>query len=743
MKRLSQLSVAAFVFLSTDARADEDPRFSTAPNASDAAGNSERAPLPKPDAIAEPVASEAIDVSVLGDRDDALQKIPGSRSLINAKEIARTAPQNTGELIRRMPSLTVTNEDGHGLRLNIGLRGLDPTRSRSILILEDGVPVAINPYAEPDLYYSTPLDRIRAIELVKGSGSVLFGPQTIGGVINFLTLAPPDRREISAAADGGSYGYVHGFAKYGDAFEDARFVFMADYRRAEGPREIGLSAVDLMAKAAFATSASGELQIKVAAYDEISGSTYVGLTRDMFAADPEQPTLAPDDEFHVRRLDVSFTHRQRFDETAELRTLAYAYLTNRTWRRQRYDRAPVDGVAYVRVEGDPSTLLGGIYFRDSSMIRDRSYQVAGFEPVLEKRFDEGGVRQTLTVGVRGHMEFGQREQRLTDFVTSDGGTPEISETQRTLALSAYLQDRIAFLDELLVTPGVRVEYAAMDRGTLREPDENGIPRDVDKGGTSNTAAVIPGIGMVVGSTDFNVFGGLHVGYAPPRVSAAISSEGRDQVLSPERSTNYEAGVRGRPTKGISLEGAGFLMVFQNQIVPGTSSSGVQSELVNGGSTLHRGAEGSANFGFGEIGDWGFDLDLALRYTFSLASFRGGTFDEKILPYAPLHHGLASASFEHPVGLGAQVSYAFTGPQFTDELNTELEDTSGRVGEIPYTGALDLGVRYKLPVVDITLSVNMKNAIGDVHVATRRPDGIHAGGFRQIYAGLRYDYVETP
>ena len=43
-----------------------------------------------------------------------------------------------------------------------------------------------------------------------------------------------------------------------------------------------------------------------------------------------------------RRLDLSLTHRQRFDENTELRTLAFGYITNRTWRRQRYDRAPLE-----------------------------------------------------------------------------------------------------------------------------------------------------------------------------------------------------------------------------------------------------------------------------------------------------------------------------------------------------------------------------------------------------------------
>jgi Fe(3+) dicitrate transport protein len=686
----------------------------------------------------EPTSAEPLEVHVLGDGDDNLQKVPGSRALLTKKEVDRTAPRTSAELLRRMPSLTVTSEDPHGLRLNVGLRGLDPTRSRSILVLEDGVPIAINPYAEPDLYYSTPLSRIAGIELVKGSGAVLFGPQTIGGVLNFLTHAPPDQREFVAKLEAGDYGFVHGYARYGDSQDDVRYLVSADFKRADGPREIGFHALDVMGKAAFPTGPHGELLVKVGGYNELSASTYVGLTRDQFEANPEQPTLAPDDQFHVRRFDLSLTHREQLSETVELRTLAYGYVTNRTWRRQRYDRQAVEGVDYTRVEGDPTVPLGAIYFRDESMIRDRHYQVAGLEPMLTAKLNHEAVRQTLTAGVRGHLELGQRDQRATDTVRSNAGESETLESQKSLALALFAQDRIAFRDWLLVTPGVRLEHAAMTRGTQRELTADG-PRDVDYSGDSSTTALIPGLSMLLGTPDFNGFGGIHVGYSPPRISSAITPEGQDQALSAERSTNYEAGVRVRPTKGISLEATGFLMVFQNQIVPATASSGVQSELVNGGSTVHRGAEGSMLFEVGRLAAWPeVNLDLALRYTYALATYQGGLFNGNVLPYAPAHHGSASLAFEHEVGVGAQASYAFTGPQFTDEVNSVLADASGRVGEIPLIGTLDLVGRYTYAPWGLTAGVSVKNVVGNVFIETRRPDGIHTGGFRQIIGSLQFE-----
>lgn len=701
---------------------EQDPRSSEPPKA--------EAPAPK-----EPPPNT--DVSIFGDRDDEIDKVPGSRSLVTAEEIKRMGPTNTMEIIRRVPSLTVSSEDGHGLRLNVGLRGFDPTRSRSVLVLEDGIPIAINPYGEPDLYYSTTVDRVRAVELVKGSGAVLYGPQTIAGVLNFITPSPPDKPEALTMIEAGQFGFFHALARFGDAAGDVRYLGQFSFRRADGPADVSLTAIDTMAKIAFPTGRNGEMNVKIGAYNERSNSTYLGLTRDMFEADPERGNLAPEDEFNVRRLEASVSHTQRLSTELTLRNTFYGYLTDRTWRRQRYDRAEVEGVEYIRVEGDELIPLGAIYFRDSSLIRDRHYQVVGFESQLKARVSTGPVRHTMQAGVRLHAEFGQRNESFTDFAGGEAGALQLKEVQTVVALAGYVQDRMAFTDWLLVTPGVRLELAGYDRSTLREPID-GVPTDVNFHGTSSAVGAIPGVGMVVGTPVFHGFGGIHLGWAPPRVSSAVTPDGRDAELSAERSTNIEAGIRSKPVKGLTFEADGFLTLFANQIVPATLSSGVQSELVNGGSTRHAGAEGQATINIGQLADIGFDLSFVGRYTFVDARFRGGPFDGNLLPYAPQHHGAALLDFAHPIGAGAQISWSVVGPQMTDEANNELADATGRVGEIPIQNVLDASVRWTIPRTGLTPTLSMKNAINDVYIATRRPDGIHQAGFRQIIAGLRWE-----
>ncbi|MCA1746548.1 MAG: TonB-dependent receptor plug domain-containing protein, partial [Bacteroidales bacterium] len=123
------------------------------------------------------------EVVVTGSRVGLLRYLPGSANIVQQRELAIAAPLSANEILRNIPGVHVVDEEGAGLRVNIGIRGLDPDRSRNVLVLEDGIPVALAPYGEPEMYYSPNIERMSGMEVLKGNGSILFGPQTIGGVV--------------------------------------------------------------------------------------------------------------------------------------------------------------------------------------------------------------------------------------------------------------------------------------------------------------------------------------------------------------------------------------------------------------------------------------------------------------------------------------------------------------------------------------------------------------------------------
>ena len=143
---------------------------------------------------------------------------------MSAKEIRLLKPVNGNEVFRRVPGLNVVDEEGVGLRANIGIRGLDPDRSHSVLILEDDVPMALAPYGEPKLYYTPVMDRMAGVEVLKGSGQVQYGPQTIGGVINYLTADAPTTALTTVKLRGGQRGYFSRLVSYGNTFGNTGLI---------------------------------------------------------------------------------------------------------------------------------------------------------------------------------------------------------------------------------------------------------------------------------------------------------------------------------------------------------------------------------------------------------------------------------------------------------------------------------------------------------------------------------------
>ena len=119
----------------------------------------------------------------------------------------------------------------------------------------------------------------------------------------------------------------------------------------------------------------------------------------------------------------------------------------------------------------------------------------------------------------------------------------------------------------------------------------------------NTMALIPGAGINYSANDrINIFAGIHKGFAPPRIKDAITANGLPYNLDAELSTNYELGTRIKLNDYFSAELTGFILDFQNQIIPVSNSSGNSnaSGVVNGGQTLHKGIEAGFQIDLGKM-----------------------------------------------------------------------------------------------------------------------------------------------
>jgi Fe(3+) dicitrate transport protein len=703
-----------------------------------------------------PTAKEPLEVRVIGGKSDSLQRIPGSGTIISSKEINDAEPHDAAEMLNRIPGVTARQEQESGARLDIGVRGLDPGRSRNLLVLEDGIPMTLNPYAEPDLYIAPQIERMRGIEVVKGSGSILFGPSTVGGVINFLTIAPPPRQTVALEADYGSFNYKKVIGQYGDTFGSARYVVQATYKAGDGFEALPFETTDVFAKVAFDTSKTGQAILKLGFHDDATYADDVGLTRQMFATNPGQASLAPDDRMHQRRYAASLIHEERIGSSTTVRTLIYAYETQRLWRRQDWARTPYDPDnpapgepgGFQRFAGDHSVPGSGIYFLNTDTILDRVYDVAGIEPRLETRFTTGPAVHKLEYGARLLGETAEYQQRDGADYNSDSGALASEEKHRSIAEATYIQDTIAFRDDLLFTPGLRVEHAEFHRIVLREPvsvspsptcPSGSCPADVNLPGDLSSTGVIPGVGSIYGSRDNHLFGGVHVGWQPPRVASSFSPRGAPLPVSAQESINYEVGTRFAPARWVRGEVTGFLLSYQNEVIAGNAGTTGGAELTNGGPTRHIGVEAAGIAAIGRGMRWKTDVDLIARYSFARATFVGGAYAGNLVPYAPLSSFSAVVDVRHPSGFGGEIAFYYTASQFADSADTRAVDATGQYGLIPAHTDLDGNLHYKHAPTGLSIRLSVKDALQDYYVTERRPNGIAVGGFRQVTLGLRWDW----
>jgi Fe(3+) dicitrate transport protein len=701
-------------------------------------------------------------VDVIGTAPGDLEAIPGSATLIPAEAIRIQRPTSANEMLRTVPGVNVVDEEGIGLRPNIGIRGLNPNRSRNVLILMDGAPIALAPYGEPEVYFAPPVEAVDRIEVVKGSGGILYGPQTIGGVINYITHDPPEDPSLDLEIRYGGFGYYLARIAAGNTTGPVGYRIGVMHNQLQGERLLDLNRTQVDGVVRFQAGPQSDVKLRLSLYDEISRSSYLGLTSPQFESDPTL-VLTPNDRLAVRRYAFTGTHATLLAGRALLQTTVYFNDTERNWRRQDFDRTD-GGRDYERIiDGQGRDITdealrpddgSAVYFRNATGNRNRQFIVGGIEPRLTLDWS-GFVDGELVAGVRVHRERAFEQRIDGTNARASSGVIRDDEIRDGWATAAYALTRLYVLPNLRVSPGLRLEWFEGRRTILRTrvvDEETGVavPTDLDPPISEDDPilALIPGLGASFQVDDeITVFAGVHRGFAPPRTKDAITAGGDIVQLAAEYSWNWELGARYHRGRAAYAEIAAFALDFINQAIPPSEAGGVVAAdperslrpLVNSGRTLHIGAESAVTVDFGQVFDLGLELPLSLSYTWlPVARFRSG-WDEDIrgnrLPYAPEHLFSGRLAAAHDSGLDAFLHATYVGGQFTDKFETRIPSVDGTTGRIGGRWLLDGRIGYAFPGRTLTGFLLGKNLLNQRYIASRAPQGIQPGTGRLLILGV--------
>ncbi len=647
-------------------------------------------------------------------------RLPGSVDTVDKATLETSRVLNVNEALRKTSGLYVRDEEGFALRPNIGIRGLNPTRSSKVLLLEDGLFLTFAPYGDNATYYHPPIERFEGIEVVKGAGQIAYGPMTVGGVINYLTPDPPARPEGKLRFTGGNRGYANAQVVGGGTWGRTGLLAELMHKQGDGSRDHVHSKVeDANLKAVVILGSTHSLTAKANYYREDSEITYSGLTRAEWELDPRQNPFV-NDAFAGWRTGGSVKHNWIVGPEAVLSTQLYGSRFSRDWWRQSSNSGQRPNDRADAKCGGMQNLLSTC----GNEGRLRDYDHFGLEPRLRFGMRVFGLHSEAEAGVRVHFETQERRQQNGDTPTARSGVTAEDNRRENRAYSAFVQDRL-LLGRFTLSAGVRFE--AIDYERTNRLANGGM------GASGKTAITqwVPGVGMAwAPSEKLNLFAGVHRGFAPPRTEDIISQTGGTVELAAEKSWNYEAGVRTAPAPGVRVDATLFRSDYENQVVAASLAGGVGAALTNGGATLQQGLEFSARFDSATLTGSAHNLFARGALTvLPTARFEGLRFSSvpgastvsvsgNRLPYAPDRLLTAAFGYSHPRGFTAQVEAVHAGAQWSDDLSSVESSVDGQRGRIERSTVWNASFNYEVKRLRSVVFVAVKNALDTLYLADR-------------------------
>ena len=584
------------------------------------------------------------------DTTPSLRTYPGARSTVNKEQIDDAGAINIGDVLRRVPGVQSTDNSGtagSSISLNIGVRGLTGRYSPRSTVLLDGLPLGVAPYGQPQVSFApVSLNNIESIDVLRGGASVRYGPQNVGGVINFKTRAIPNTPGLSGDVSVRYTDYRGGesaptYSAFVGSQLDNGLGFAILYSGLHGSTwrtDSDDRFTDLAIKFRYLLGDSAEIYGKFAYYD-VKSRTPGGLTVEQFRANPYQNTR-PTDYWEGERkgFDIGYLNTPSANREFEVRT---------------YYNDSSRGSALIQAS------------RTQVTHQPRNYEVFGFEPRFTQRLPLAATTHDVTVGYRFLRERGNDNSFGVAVATGLAGATTTFDNAND-AHSIYLDDKIAWR-QWRITPGIRFEKIS----STREARSNGQTFESD-----NTKA-LPSVNVAwLMSRETTLFANYNTSFGAVQ-NTQLNSQTAANPLRPEVARTLEAGARWL-TDPLRAELTVYRINFDNQIqsIPGTNPTLFR----NVGATRHSGVEAALEYHFDKTSQLR-GLSMFANLAWTRATQESGEFAGRELPfYSRVADTIGANYTTGPWGMGLSTTHLSS--QYSDNENTVAEPADASTGRVP-------------------------------------------------------------
>lgn len=696
-------------------------------------------------------------VEIFGTQSDIIE-YPTEPQRITKKKLETLQTTDVSKVLKQISGAYVREEDGQGLRPNIGLRGTNPDRSKKISLLQDGILIGPAPYSAPAAYFTPSLILSDSMEVFKGFAALPYGPNSVGGAIQYLTRPLPIESSSHVKASWGSFNtqlYKLGFEK---VFEKNQLSLQLARIQTDGFKKIDRGGptgyhqnhfqINWGQKLDHPEQLSHQIRFLFSYEDEKSYETYLGLTKNDFQNSYQRRYNASQlDEMKWSHQALQIHHDYQLSNTSALQTKMYYHQFQRTWFR--LDGFNDNTVNLREILNQPSSftnyynILTGT--QDSSSLgasgelrlvnNDRDYYSQGLQTTLNHMMISNTHTHELALTARLHQDQIQRDhtEHLHEMVSSQlvsTGDPITQETlnqDQAQAMTLTFVDHIKYQDWTL-TPALRFESVEFDfKNKLSSTSQN-----------RQDEIFISGFSLM---KKINSRSSIRASINQAATLSGLSSDGREKR---EEATIYETEWNYLdPENQIEAQFTYFYNDYQNLTGTCTVSSGCSGSQLdiqfNGGKAKIDGAEIKLgkNYQYKK-----FDFPISLNLT-----YLNPRFDSELTSTSP-EWGLGNIKKGDPLPyvpkMISSLNFGTRWDKYYQEISlfhqSSVYDQSAATGreKIPAYGIIDFSSQYQYSKKGQIL-FKWDNVLAREYAVAARPFGYRPGKPQSFQIGIQHDF----
>jgi iron complex outermembrane receptor protein len=409
-------------------------------------------------------------VVTASDTPQSVDEVSKAVTVVDQQEIDERDESAIAESLRTVPGLRVQQLGGPGSFTSIKTRGL---RSEDTAVLIDGLRFrdAAAPQGDASGFLEDLIvTDVSRVEVLRGSGSSLYGSNAIGGVINLVTDEGGGPFHGNLLAEGGGLGMFRGRARVAGGTGNNSIVYSAGFSHLNVTH--GVDGHD----EARNSSGQGRILFRLTPSATLSGRIYAATSR--FELNNSAQSIGnPPPTGIIEAIPLSPTELHRFEAGVATSLLN------------------VGSATFIPAANDPDSLRKANFFSGALAFAQRpseafGYTVSyhglatnrsfpngpagvGFQPIggntqsdFDSRIHTLNARADLRAGrfnfITGGYEFESENFRNRSFQVNPANNSNVDVTQRSHAL--FVQDQLRFLeDRLQISAAFRTQFFSLQR----------------------------------------------------------------------------------------------------------------------------------------------------------------------------------------------------------------------------------------------------------------------------------------